>query len=63
MTIARVTNIAMPPPSGTTDWPYLSAAGFERRLNFGARLLTAAVRIAERTKEPASSIIDNMISG
>jgi len=55
-------NIAIPPPRGTTERLYLSGAGFETRLNFGARLLTRAVRIAERMKEPASNIIANTVS-
>ncbi|MCJ7692959.1 MAG: hypothetical protein MUO22_06035 [Sedimentisphaerales bacterium] len=62
MIMARVVKIAMPPPSGTTDWLYLSSAGFETRLNFGARLLTMAVRMSERVKEPASNVIANMVS-
>jgi hypothetical protein len=54
--------MAMPPPRGTMVWLYLFSAGFETKLNFGARLLTMAVRTSEREKEPASNIIANMVS-
>ena len=62
MIMARVAKMAMPPPRGMTDWLYLSSAGFETRLNFGARLLTIAVRMSESEKEPASNVIANMVS-
>ena len=62
MIMARVVKIAIPPPSGTRDWLYLSSAGFETRLNLSARLLTIAVRMSESEKEPASNIIANMVS-
>ena len=60
--MARVAKTAMPPPRGTTVWLYLSSAGFETKLDFVARLLTVAVRISERVKEPASNIMANMVS-
>ena len=58
MIIARVANIAIPPPRGTSLSAKRSALASETKPAFKAHLFTTAVSIAESKNEPATNPAD-----
>ena len=62
MIIESVAKIAIPPPSGTTAWWYLSVAGCATKSVRAASFLTMAVKITDSTNEPEVKITDNITS-
>ncbi len=62
MIIDSVVKIAIPPPSGTAAWWYLSAAGCATNPVRVASFLTTAVKMADSANEPTARIIANMVN-
>ena len=60
--VVMVAKIAMPPPRGTVLVEKRSLTGREMKLNRPASFFVRAVRISDKTKEPARRAIADMVN-